>query len=183
LHLTIRIAACAAAIALSPLASAAEPLNIRPGLWEVTQTMTMSGAPLYVEGMPAAGQAEYAKSWAKDAGKPQTETDKQCITEKDVKDAKMFENAGQTGKQCKLTTSKQTATAWVASSECKDAKTTNLIQLDYAAPAPERFTGSMKSTMTSPNGKTIIDMKMSGKWVGASCPDEDGDEEEEDAAE
>jgi hypothetical protein len=182
LHFTIRMAACVT-VALPGVTLAAESLNIRPGLWEVTQTMTMSGAPLYVEGMPAAGRAEYAKSWAKDVGKPQTDTDKQCITEKDIKNAKVFENPSQEGKQCKVTTSKQTSTAWVASSECKDAKTTNLIQLDYAAPAPERFTGSMKSTMTSPNGKTVIDMKMSGKWVGASCPDEDAEEEEEDAAE
>jgi hypothetical protein len=184
LHFSVRIAACAA-LALPCVSSAAEPLNIRPGLWDVTQTMTTSGAPLYIEGMNAAARASYAKSWEKDVGKPQTDTDKQCITAKDIKDASVFQNRSQEGQQCKQTVSKQTATAWVASSECKDAKTTNVIQLDYAAPSPDRFTGSMKSTMTTPNGKTVIDMKMSGKWVGASCPDEEeeSDEGEEDAAE
>jgi hypothetical protein len=176
LHLSVRIAACAA-FALPCLSFAAEPLNIRPGLWDTTQTMTMSGAPLYIEGMNAAARENYAKSWAKDVGKAHTDTDKECITAKEIKDATLFQDQSQKGKQCKQTVSKQTPTAWVASSECKDEKTTNVIQLDYAAPSPDRFTGSMKSTMTTPNGKTVIDMKMSGKWVGASCPDEESDEE------
>ena len=182
MHFTIRLAACAA-IALPCVAGAVEPLNIRPGLWEVTQSMTTSGAPLYIEGMPESGRAEYAKSWAKDVGKTHTDKDEQCITAKDIKEAKVFEDRSQKGKQCKTSTTKQTTTAWVASSECKDAKTTNLTQIDYSAPSPDRFTGSLKSTMTTPNGKTVIDMKMSGKWVAASCPDEGADEEEEDAAE
>jgi hypothetical protein len=181
LHFTIRIAACAA-VALPCISFAAEPLNIRPGLWDVTQTMTTSGAPLYVEGMSPAARANYAKSWEKDVGKPQTDTDKQCITAKDIKDTTLFKDQGQEGKQCKQTVSKQTATAWVASSECKDEKTANLTQLDYAAPSPDRFTGSMKSTMTTPNGKTVIDIRMAGKWIGANCPDEEESDENEEAA-
>jgi hypothetical protein len=161
-------------------ARAAEPINIRPGLWEVTQTMTMSGAPLYVEGMSAASRAEYARSWEKTAGKPETEHDKQCITARDIKEAHLFQNRASEGQQCKQSVTRQTSTAWSASSECKDAKTTNLLELDYTAPSPDHFTGTMKSTVTSPNGKTVIDLRMSGKWVGASCPAEDA--ESEDAA-
>jgi|GEM_PF-2392272 len=32
--------------------------------------------------------------------------------------------------------------------------------------------------MTTPNGTTVFDFRMSGKWIGASCPDEDAEEEE-----
>lgn len=167
------------AVSAVPDAFAAESINIKPGLWEITKTMTMSGAPLYIEGMPAAGRAEYAKSWEKTANKPSTDTDKQCITAKDIKESKLFEDKSSEGKQCKNTVKKQTSTALNASSECKDAKTTNVIDFDYAAPSPERFTGSVKSTSTSPNGKTVIDLKMSGKWLAASCPDEDADENSE----
>jgi hypothetical protein len=42
-----------------------------------------------------------------------------------------------------------------------------------AAPSPDHFTGTVKSTSTSPNGKTVIEIKTSGKWVAASCPNED----------
>jgi hypothetical protein len=173
--LTNLSAAAGAAVTLGT-AVAAEPINIKPGLWDVTQTMTMSGAPLYVEGMNAAQRAEYAKSWAKTANKPETETDKQCITAKEIRDARLFEDKSSEGKQCTRTVKSQTSTAWRASSECKDEKTTNLLELDYAAPAPDRFTGAVKSTMTSPNGKTVIDIRLSGKWVGASCPDEEAEE-------
>jgi Protein of unknown function (DUF3617) len=176
---TTRILTLAVATAISSTAFAAEPINIKPGLWDVTQTMTMSGAPLYVPGMNAASRAEYAKSWEKTANKPTTDQDQQCITAKDIKEARVFQDRSTEGKQCKHTVKKQTSTAWSASSDCKDDKTANLLEVDYAAPSPDRFTGTMKSTLTSPNGKTIIDMKMSGKWVGASCPDEDAESENE----
>ncbi len=172
--LTTLIAASLAAMTLGT-AMAAEPINIKPGLWDVTQTMTMSGAPLYVEGMNAAQRAEYAKSWAKTASKPETELDKQCITAKDIKDARLFEDKSSEGKQCKQIVKSQTSTAWPPPRPSARTKTTNLLELDYAAPVPDRFTGSVKSTSTSPNGKTIIDIKMSGKWIGASCPEEEAD--------
>jgi hypothetical protein len=180
---TSMIAAAGIAMLLSD-ARAAEPINIKPGLWEVTHTMTMSGAPLYVEGMSAAARADYARSWEKTAGKPETDHDKQCITARDIKEARLFQNRVSDGQQCKQSVKKQTSTAWNASSECKDAKTTNLLELDYTAPSPDHFTGTMKSTVTSPNGKTVIDLRMSGKWVGASCPAEHAESEDaEDAAE
>lgn len=179
---TTRILTLAVAATLSSTAFAAEPINIKPGLWDVTQTMTMSGAPLYVEGMNAASRAEYAKSWATTANKPTTDQDQQCITAKEIKEAHLFQDGSSKGKQCKQTVKKQTSTAWSASSDCKDEKTTNVLEIDYAAPSPERFTGTVKSTLTSPNGKTVIDMKMSGKWVGASCPNEDEDSDSEEAS-
>jgi hypothetical protein len=176
--LTTLLAATVAATTVSSVL-AAEPINIKPGLWDTTQTMTMSGAPLWVEGMNAAQRAEYAKSWAKTANKPETEHDKQCITAKDIKEAHLFQDQSTEGKQCTQTVKSQTSTAWRASSECKDKNTTNVLEIDYTAPVPDRFTGSMKSTLTSPNGKTVIDVRMSGKWIGASCPKEDDDSSDE----
>lgn len=154
---------------------------MRPGLWEVTQTMTTSGAPLYVEAMSPAQRAMYAEAWKKEVGKSTTGVENECLTAEEIREARVFESAAEEGKQCKQTVTKQSSTAWVASSECKDSKTTNLIQLDYAAPSPDRFTGTVKSTSTSPNGKTIIEIKLAGKWIGASCPAED--EEDSDDAE
>lgn len=180
---TLRLAAaCAAALALPSFAFAIEPLNMKAGLWEVTQTMTTSGAPIYVEAMPPAQRSIYAEAWKKEVGKPKTDVDEECLTAEDIKQAKVFQDESSEGKQCKQTVTKQTTTAWIASSECKDAKTTNLIQLDYSAPTPDKFTGTVKSTTTSPNGKTIIEIKLAGKWIGASCPVED-EEESDDAQE
>jgi hypothetical protein len=170
----LSLAACAA-LALPLTADAAEMLNIRPGLWDFTQTMTMSGAPLYIEQMTPAQRAAYAKSWEKDVGKPTTDEDQECITEKDIKEATLFEDNSQKGKQCTQKAIKQTKTAWVVTMECKDAKTSTTTQLDYSAPSPDRLVGSLKSSTKSPNGTTVFDFKFNGKWVGASCPDEDED--------
>ncbi|HEV7715757.1 MAG TPA: DUF3617 family protein, partial [Steroidobacteraceae bacterium] len=131
----IVLAACAA-VAFPLLSPAAEQLNIRPGLWDVTQTMTTSGAPLYIESMTADGRAKYAKTWEKDVGKPHTNHDKQCITAKDIKETNLFDKEDQKGKQCTNKVAKQTATAWSATADCKDAKTTTLSEMDFTAPSP-----------------------------------------------
>jgi hypothetical protein len=172
---SILFAAACTAVALPCVSSAAEPLNVKPGLWEFNQTMTMSGAPIYIEGMSAAQRAEYAKSWAKDAGKPIADKDQQCITEQEIKEAKLFENKSQEGKQCTNKVIKETKTAWSGASDCKEGKTRTTMQMEYTAPSPERLTGTLKSSTVSPNGTTVFDFKFNGKWVGASCPDEDED--------
>ena len=174
---------CAVVAAAS--ASAAEPLNIRPGNWMVTTTMTMGGAPLYVEGMPEAGRADYAKSWALQVNKPTSETDEECITEKEIRELDLFNDMKDDAKSCKQTVTRQTATQVAGTMECKDAKTTTRTDLDYAATSPTTFKGTFKSTMTSPNGTTTMALAMAGKWVAASCPADEDEEEEpaDDAAE
>ncbi len=98
--------------------------------------MTASGAPIYIEQFTPVQRAEYAKSWAKDAGKPSTSNDQQCITEKDIKEATLFKDKTQEGKSCTETASKQTKTQWTAVVECKDTKTTTRTSVDYSAPHP-----------------------------------------------
>jgi hypothetical protein len=184
LRAILSLAACAV-VAIPVVSAAAESLNVRPGLWDFTQTMTTSGAPIYIEMMTPAQRAEYAKSWAKDVGKAHTDTDQQCITAQDIKEAKLFQAETQAGKQCTQKVVKESKTAWSGTSDCKDAKTATHTQIDYTAPTPDRFTGTVKASTTSPNGTTVFEFKFSGKWVGASCPNEDetSDESAEDAEE
>jgi uncharacterized protein DUF3617 len=172
--LLITVSALVAAPAI-----AAETLDVKPGYWDFSQTMTASGAPIYVEAMTPAQRAEYAKSWAQDAGKPNTSNEKQCITAKDVKEATLFKDQSQEGKQCKQTVGKATKTAWSASVDCKDGKSTTHTQADYTAPSSDKLSGAVKSSTTSPNGVTVIEFKFSGKWIAAACPAEDSAEPEE----
>lgn len=181
LHRSLVRAALVCAASTAAIALAADAFNVKPGLWEVTTTMTTGGAPLYIEGMPESGRASYAQSWTKDVGKPQTSKSRQCITREDLQQSKLFEGLATQGKSCKQAISKQTASAVVASSDCKDAKTATKTVIEYTAVNPQSFNGSMKSTMTSPNGTTTMTFTMNGKWVGASCPDEDEDEHDHDA--
>lgn len=161
-------------------AFAAEQLDLRPGYWTITTTMTTGGAPLYVEEMTAANRADYAKTWAKDVGKPHVETDDDCITAKDISDAKFFDGFDQEGKACKKTLTKQSARALAGTVECSDAKTKTRTELDFAADSPTTFRGSIKSTLTSPNGTTTMSISLAGKLKAASCPaDEDDSDSEE----
>jgi hypothetical protein len=170
-----------AAVLAATVAFAAEPMNIRQGRWSVTSTMVLGGAPLYVDGMPEAGRAEYAKSWAKQVGKPTTDTDDdECITAKDIREMDFFKDMKEgNAKSCKQTITKQSATAMAGTLECKDAKTTTRTELDYVASSPTSFKGSFKSTMTSPNGTTTMTITMAGKWLAASCPAEDDEDDAE----
>jgi hypothetical protein len=179
---TLRILLPAAAL-VAAVAFAAQPMNIRPGNWTVTTTMTMGGAPLYVEGMPAAGRAEYAKTWATQVGKPISQTDEECITEKEVREMDVFKDMQRDAKSCKTTITRQTATAVAGTMECTDAKTSTRTVVDYTATSPTTFRGSFKSTTTSPNGTTTMDLAMSGKWLAASCPAGDDDEDSDDSSE
>lgn len=160
-----------------PLASfAAETLDVKPGEWEFSQTMTASGAPIYIESMTPAQRAAYAKSWEAGAGKPNSSVEKQCITAKDVKESMLFKDQSQEVKQCKQSVGRSTKTAWSATVDCKDGKSTTHTQADYNAPSPQKLSGAVKSSTTSPNGVTVIEFKFTGKWIGAICPDQDAEE-------
>lgn len=171
---------CAAALAIA--ASAAEPFNIRPGLWKMSTTLTTGGAPLYIQGMPEAGRAEYARSWARDVGKPATDQEDECVTEKDIRRDLLKDLRDQT-KSCKEVIARQTASALVATVECKDANSTTRTEIDYSAESPTSLKGTLKSTIQSPNGTTTMHIALAGKWVAASCPadlvEEEAESEEE----
>ena len=163
-------------IALPLTTFAAEILDVKPGEWEFSQTMTASGAPIYIETMTPAQRAAYAKSWEASAGKPNSSVEKQCITAKDVKDSMLFKDQSQEGKQCKQNVGRSTKTAWSATVDCKDGKSSTHTQADYNAPSPQKLSGAVKSSTTSPSGVTVIEFKFAGKWIGAVCSDKDADE-------
>jgi hypothetical protein len=163
-------------IALPVASFAADTLDVKPGEWEFSQTMMSSGAPIYIEAMTPAQRAAYAKSWAQGAGKPNSSVEKQCITAEDVKDSMLFKDQSQEGKQCKQNVARSTKTAWSATVDCKDGKSSTHTQADYSAPSPQKLSGVVKSSTTSPNGVTVIDFKFTGKWIGAVCSDKDAKE-------
>jgi hypothetical protein len=173
-------ASCLVAALVAGTAVAAEPMNIRPGLWSTRSTTVMSGAPIYVEGMPAANRAEYEKQWAATVNRPLTnEDDEDCITEKDIRQAAMLDSLRK-GENCKLTVSKQTSTALAGVAECSEGKTSTRTQFDYRANSPTAFSAEIKTAVTSPNGVTNMNITMGGKWLAASCPAGDDDDYEDD---
>src|SRR5262245_55279313 len=84
-----KIVVLAACMALPFIAAAAQKLNVKPGLWEVTTVSQMSGrpplpkelmdkmTPQQLAQMEAAMKAEAAKG-------PQTDTDRECVTQEEL---------------------------------------------------------------------------------------------------
>lgn len=174
------VAACAALFA-PIVGSASESLDIRPGVWDMTKTMTVSGAPPYVEGLSM--NSEYAAMWQQSVGKPTTERDYDCLTKEDIDGSQLFADMQKQDMECTRKVTKQSARAWVVTVECKGAKQTSVMQLDVASSSPERMKGSIKSTTTSPNGVTVMDIQVDGQWVAESCEEPDEFAEEQDSLE
>ncbi len=169
----IRAALVIGLCSAAAIVSAAEALNIKPGLWKTQSTITFGGAPLYVAEMSASQRAEYAKQWATMVNKPSSDDDEDCITEKDIKEATLLKDLKDESKSCKESNVKMTASTMTATIDCKDGKTSSHIEVDYVASSPTAFKGTFKSSMTSPNGVTTMTSVMSGTFKSASCPKDD----------
>jgi hypothetical protein len=171
--LLIGLMACAA------LVSAAETFNIRPGLWKTHTTLTFGGAPLYIAEMNDAQRANYAKSWAQQVNKPSSDDDEDCITAKDIQEATLLKDLKLEDQSCKESNVRMTGTVMTATIDCKSGKTSTHIEVDYVASSPTALKGTIKSSITSPNGVTTMTASMSGTFKAASCPKEDEDEGDE----
>ena len=177
----VRLALLAALCSATAIASAAETFNIRPGLWTTHSSITFVGAPLYIAEMNDAQRANYAKSWAQTVNKPSSDDDEDCITAKDIQEAALLKDLKDEAKSCKESNVKVTASSMVATVECNDGKSSTRTEMNYTASSPTSFKGTIKTSITSPNGVTTMNATMSGTFKSASCPadeeDEAGDEE------
>lgn len=159
------------------LVAAAETFNVKPGLWKTHTTLTFGGAPLYVAQMSDAQRASYARQWATMVNKPSSDDDEDCITQQDIKAATLLKDLKEEGKSCKESNVRMTANAMTATIDCQDGKTSTHTEVDYVASSPTAFKGTIKSSITSPNGVTTMTAAMSGTFESASCPKGDGDDE------
>jgi hypothetical protein len=177
---TTHFLAFAGLAGFATLGLAADAFTLKPGLYHMNTSMTMGGAPMYVEGMNDAQRAQYAKSWAQNINKPEVSEDDDCISQKDIEEARLFKGMGEDDPQaCKKSGMKQTASTLAGTIECTRGKVVTRSEMNIVAVSPTSFKGTIKITMTSPNGKTTMDATMSGTYKGASCPagSRDGDDD------
>jgi hypothetical protein len=167
----------AAALLLPLLASSAEQLDIKTGLWEITSSTQMSGTPQLPKEVTAHMTPEQRakleadlKSAAKDAKKS---TDRSCITKKDIENP--FHGASENCKQSIVRTTRTTQEVNLVCSG--EPKGTGFIRI--TTPTPETMTGVMDIRMG--DGKDALNLKanLTGRWLGADCGDEADDEDED----
>jgi uncharacterized protein DUF3617 len=154
-----------------------QPLNVKTGLWQVTNTSTMSGAPPITPEMQARldqmspDQRARIEAQMKTAfgGAPHTSSYKKCVTAKDLN----TDAFGKEDQKCNWTVVNSTASEMeVRAPACMtgegdmkadiDVKILALDSANVKATSHVVLTGS-GHTMTS-------DGTMTGKWLGSSCP-------------
>ena len=121
-----------------------QPLNVKPGLWQVTTTMTIQGM-----------------------GAPQTRTYKSCVTKQNANEYPFRDP----DKNCKYTVQSSTATHMDVSGNCQyeeGQKADFEIQLEVID--SEHAQGSGHLALVGPQAEMKGDYSGKGKWIAASCP-------------
>lgn len=150
------------------LAWAAQGLNVRTGLWQMTYTTQDSGAPTMpkevLDKLTPEQRARVAASQQKIPSKgPRTWTEKTCVTAKDLQEGAFRADARDEDQKCSFKMTAQTATLQEGTSSCAGGKGSGQIRIE--ALSREKVQGRM--SMSGPGFTS--NMQLSGQWLSASC--------------
>lgn len=159
---------------MAGLAWAAEPLNIKPGLWEMSTTTQMSGAmmpPDILARMPPEQRARM-EAMLKQRGvgpgaKPNI--NKTCVTREDLLRGSVRAEREQ-DKNCQYRVVTQTATHMETHFHCTGDPARDG-EMKMEAVSPDEFKGAIQ--VSTPNGK--VNVMLHGHWLGACSKEKDKD--------
>ena len=159
---------CAAATFLAALFASsiarAEPLNAKPGAWEMTVTTTGAGSivpPEALSKMPPERRAMVEKMMAERGGKPNASVHKSCVKKEDLEHDR-FAEGDDSG--CTRNTVSRTASKIVVATSCPGTPPREGT-FTFEAKSPESVVGTIDQQTGS--GTFHVDIK--GKWLGTSC--------------
>jgi hypothetical protein len=181
MRIRMNVSVLAAACALLPVAShAAEALNVKLGLWEVTALTETRGMPplpkeLLNKLTPEQRRKMEADIKAEQAKGPDKDTSRECITQKDLEQP--FESANT--KECKQTIVTTTRTSQEVRIACTGGMPGSGV-FKVSAPSPERMNGTLDLTLGQGAESMTIKAQMQGRWLAADCGDEADDEDTSD---
>jgi hypothetical protein len=162
----------------APLANAADKLDIKLGLWEITSTHHISGVPPmpkeWQEQATPEQRAAMEAAFRKEAQNPQTDTERECITRQETEQP--FD-VGDT-RDCTQKVLRRTRTMQEVSLTCT-GEYQGSGTLRVTTPTPETMTGTLELQLG--DGKDAMKLKsdIEGRWLGPDCGDEDeGDEDD-----
>lgn len=132
----------AISLAATVVAAELQPLNVKPGLWQVTTTTAYQGM-----------------------GAPQTKTYQSCVTKDDLNHYPFPDRDN----ACEYKVLSSTATHMLVGGNCvsQGSKADFKIQLDVVDSEDVNGTGQL--TIASPQVNVHADYTGKGKWIGASC--------------
>jgi hypothetical protein len=158
---------------VTALAGAADKLDVKPGLWEITSTHQITGIPPmpkeWQEMVTPEQRAAMETAFKKEAEKgPQTDTDRECITKEkaerpfDVGDAK----------DCTQKVVRTTRTTQEVHLSCNGEYKGNGV-LRVTTPTPETMTGTLDLQLGEGKDAMKVNSTLKGRWLGPDCGDED----------
>jgi hypothetical protein len=172
---TVKTTALLIAVLLCPLASRAadQPFDIKPGLWNVTATTQMSGAPPIpnLDQLTPEQRARIEAAMKNMAGSPQTITRQTCVTREAIEKAIADANSNKDNKCAPRLVSSSPSKVVLhidCTQEKRDVKSSGDIIVERQDSEHFKGTGAIK--ITSANGRTM-DMKstMTGTFVSSDC--------------
>jgi hypothetical protein len=161
---------------VAPLAVAADKLDVKPGLWEITSTHQITGIPPmpkeWQEKVTPEQRAAMETAFKKEAEKgPQTDTDRECITKQK---AEQPFDVGDT-KDCTQTVVRTTRTTQEVHLSCKgEYQGTGVLRI--TTPTPETMTGTLDLQLGEGKDAMKVKSQLKGRWLGPDCGDEDDEE-------
>lgn len=168
-------------LSLPLLAPAAERLNVKLGLWEITTMMETGGVPPIpkevLDKMTPEQRAKLLASLQSSGAQgPHKEVNRECITQKDLD--RPFQMEGAEG--CKATVVSATSTSQEINMVCNSAvKGSGVFKV--SAPTPTTMSGIMNMKSGDATRTFTIKEQMSGHWLSADCGDEADDSDDPEA--
>jgi hypothetical protein len=177
IHLRAQIALLACCCA-APLALAADKLDVKPGLWEITSSHQITGIPPmpkeWADKVTPEQRAAMEAAFRKESEKgPQTETQRECITREDAE--KPFDVGD---KDCTQTVVRTTRTTQEVRLNCTGATKGSGV-LRVTTPTPETMTGTLDLQLGDGKDPMRVKSELKGRWLGADCGDEAEDTDDD----
>jgi hypothetical protein len=152
------------------------PPNIKTGLWEITETHTMTGMPP----MPAIPPEALAKMTPEQraqmeahmknsfGGGPKTTTRKYCVTKEKLEKDTVF---GDNRNECTRTVLSSSSTMTEVKIHCTEKDMTSDGTFKFEALTPENVKGAVRMITTGHDRTMHMDFDFVSKYLGAACGD------------
>ena len=162
----------------APLALAADKLDVKPGLWEITSSHHITGIPPmpkeWADKVTPEQRAAMEAAFRKESEKgPQTDTERECINKQDAE--KPFDIGD---KDCTQTVVRTTRTTQEVRLSCT-GETKGSGVLRVTTPTPETMTGTLDLQLGDGKDPMRVKSELKGRWLGPDCGDEAEDTDDD----
>jgi hypothetical protein len=152
-----------------------QPLNLKPGLWEITGTVSMSGnggSPLsreQLDKLTPEQRTRFEQAWKQALSQtPKARTYEQCLKAEDVNKADAMFGEDKSW-SCNRTVVSSSSSKLEFHEQCvhEGMKVNRNVRME--ASNPESVTGLIEQTAAGGEGVTKSSSTFTSKWLGSSC--------------